>query len=136
VCGVVLVVSFVVVVLFLTCRVLCCSCCVFVCVTCFSSYTCTFPIHSFEYGSSGHSDTYANEPLASAPDFRVMRVEFWGFVHSDHVSPRVQAHAEQAAADDDDAGSVPEPIPTAARSFSYNPDWAQGMLSRARGAGR
>ena len=26
------------VVLFLSCRVLCCSCCVFVCVTCFSSY--------------------------------------------------------------------------------------------------
>ena len=31
--------SFVVLFLFLSCRVLCCSCCVFVCMTCFSSYT-------------------------------------------------------------------------------------------------
>ena len=40
VCGAVLVrvVCFVVVVVFLSCRVLCCSCCVFVCVTCCSSY--------------------------------------------------------------------------------------------------
>jgi len=40
VCGVVLVVSCVVVVLFLSCRVLCCFCCVFVGVTCyFLTYT-------------------------------------------------------------------------------------------------
>lgn len=34
---------------------------------------------SFENGSSGASDTYHNDCLASAVDFRVVKVEIWGF---------------------------------------------------------
>jgi hypothetical protein len=34
----------------------------------------------FEAGTSGRSDTYGNECLASAPEFRIVKAELWGFV--------------------------------------------------------
>jgi hypothetical protein len=35
---------------------------------------------AFEFGSSGRSETFANECLASASEFRIVRAEIWGFV--------------------------------------------------------
>ena len=34
---------------------------------------------AFEHGSSGRSDTFGNEPLSASADFRVLRIEVWGF---------------------------------------------------------
>ena len=34
---------------------------------------------AFEFGSSGRCETFGNEPLASTSDFKVSRVELWGF---------------------------------------------------------
>jgi hypothetical protein len=36
---------------------------------------------SFEYGSSQESATFENDCLASTPQFKVIKVEVWGFVH-------------------------------------------------------
>lgn len=81
---------------------------------------------SFEYGSSGRSQTYGNEPLASSLDFRVVAVEIWGFHHDHPASPRR----------DEPDTPAPSVLTAAGRTFSYNPDWSQGMLSRARGTAR
>ncbi|KAL1528255.1 hypothetical protein AB1Y20_009613 [Prymnesium parvum] len=35
---------------------------------------------AFEFGSSGRSLTYGNDPLASNEYFKVLKVEFWGFI--------------------------------------------------------
>jgi len=35
---------------------------------------------SFEFGSSGTSDTFKNECVASACEFRIVKAELWGFV--------------------------------------------------------
>ena len=36
---------------------------------------------SFEYGSSQESATFDNDCLASTPQFKIIKVEVWGFVH-------------------------------------------------------
>lgn len=43
---------------------------------------------SFEFGSSGRCDTFANEPLAASRDFRVIACQFWGF-NAMHESPHL-----------------------------------------------
>ena len=35
---------------------------------------------AFEYGSSGRSSTFGNEPLAGSVEFKCIKVEVWGFV--------------------------------------------------------
>ena len=37
---------------------------------------------AFEYGSSGRCETFGNEPLGASADFKVSRVEMWGFEYS------------------------------------------------------
>jgi len=48
---------------------------------------------SFEFGSTGRSETYENEPLGEARDFRVLRVECWGFTGLS-TSPKATAVSE------------------------------------------
>ena len=42
---------------------------------------------AFEYGSWGRCETFGNEPLAASADFKVSRVEMWGFEYSAVSSP-------------------------------------------------
>ena len=47
---------------------------------------------AFEYGSSGRCETFGNEPLGASADFKVSRVEMWGFEYSAR-SPTLMAQA-------------------------------------------
>ena len=47
---------------------------------------------AFEYGSSGRCETFGNEPLSASADFKVSRVEMWGFEYSAR-SPTLMAQA-------------------------------------------
>ena len=40
-----------------------------------------------QFGSSAPSATFGNEPLVGGRDFRVLRVEVWGFVEASSYSP-------------------------------------------------
>ena len=47
---------------------------------------------AFEYGSSGRCETFGNEPLSASAEFKVSRVEMWGFEYSAR-SPTLMAQA-------------------------------------------
>ena len=66
---------------------------------------------AFEYGSSGRSDTYANEPLSPEESFRIIRVEIWELTN-EGASPRTPEYRAS------NEGYVPPIVERAARQGS------------------
>ena len=77
---------------------------------------------AFEYGSSGRCDTFGNDVLSSTPDFKVRRLEIWGFEYSCRspgCSPLVATSPSGGMHFTDDA-TLPSPLRESSSALFFN----------------